>query len=116
MFVCGTGIFPLRNAGRFTKADFILDVALSKIAIYQPGSANQIYEGRAEVSVDLYEVADTTGESTHYIHNFVYPKAGFRDATAIPPSQFRMEYVSQLAKELALYHVEHPPSTGIAEQ
>jgi hypothetical protein len=101
--------------GKKLGADFVLDIALTGITIYQPGSANQIYEGRAEVSVDVYDVNDTTGEPTHYIHPFVYPKTGFRDATSVPPSRFRMEYVSQLARELALKHVEHPPSTGIAE-
>jgi hypothetical protein len=102
--------------GKKLGADFVLDIALSRISIYQPGSANQIYEGRAEVSVDVYDVSDAGEPIHHYIHNFLYPKAGFRDATTIPAGQFRMEYVGQLAKELALYHVEHPPSTGIAEQ
>jgi hypothetical protein len=102
--------------GKKLGADFVLDITLSAIVVYQPGSANQIYEGRAEVNVDVYDVNDATGEPTHYVHPFLYPKAGFRDATSVPPSRFKMEYVSQLARELALKHVEHPPSTGIAEQ
>lgn len=101
--------------GKKLGADFVLDISLSNIVIYQPGSANQIYEGRAEVSVDVHDVTDTTGEPMHYIHPFVYPKTGFRDATSVPLSSFRLQYVGQLARELALKHVEHPPSSGIAE-
>src|SRR5262249_10305667 len=43
--------------GKKLGADYVLDITLSNISIYNPGSGREIYEGRAEVYVDMYEVA-----------------------------------------------------------
>ena len=102
--------------GKKLGADFVLDMSLSGITIFQPNSANQIYEGRAVASVDVYDVSDPAAEPTHYEHHFTHPKTGFIAVDERPVSRFRTEFVAKLAKELALKHVEHPPSTGIAEQ
>jgi hypothetical protein len=102
--------------GKKLGADFVLDVTLGGISIYQPNSANQIYEGRAAVSVDVHDVTDPAAEPNHYEHPFTYPKSRFRAADELPLSRFRTEFVGTLAKELVLKHVEHPPTSGIAEQ
>lgn len=102
--------------GKKLGADFVLDVTLSGINIYQPNSINKLYEGRASVSVDVYDVTDTAGEPTHYDHQFTYPKrTRFTEVEELPLPRFREGFVKDLAKELALKHVEHPPTSGIAE-
>ncbi|HUR55625.1 MAG TPA: hypothetical protein VMZ71_15925, partial [Gemmataceae bacterium] len=63
--------------GKKLNADFVLDIHVGNITVFQPGSGNHIYEGRAEVSVDVYDVAKQNSESKHkYVHSYAYPKTG----------------------------------------
>jgi hypothetical protein len=102
--------------GKKLGADYVLEITLAGLQIYQPRSNNQIYEGRAEVTVDVYDVAETGAAPKHnYTHPYTYPKGMVRSVDAIPSaSQFRQMYVDNLAVELILMHVEHKPSEGIA--
>ncbi len=101
--------------GKKLEADFVLDIHLDRMSLYKPGMLDQVYEGRAEVTVDVYDIDGYTGEPKNYVHAFAFPKTGVRDATSIPQSQFKKWFIENLATELAYKHVEHKPSSGIAE-
>jgi hypothetical protein len=101
--------------GKNLGADFVLDIHLDKVGIYQPGSLNQLYEGRAEVNVDVYDVEAGGEPKANYIHVFEYPKTGVKDATSIPVSKFRKEFIENLAVELCRYHIDYKASSGIAD-
>lgn len=97
-------------------ADFVLEIHLDKMNLYQPNSQQAIYEGRADVTVDVYDVEDgATDPKYTYVHAFAYPKTGFRDASSMPASAFRREFLDRLSLELCEHHVEHRPSSGIAD-
>jgi hypothetical protein len=104
--------------GKQLGADFVLAIHLDNMSLYQPGSQNSFFEGRADVTVDTYDVDLGTEEGPKYTytHGFAYPKTGFRDATTKPVSAFRREFIENLAVEIARYHVDHKPSSGIAER
>ncbi|MBA4063728.1 MAG: hypothetical protein C0501_08445 [Isosphaera sp.] len=102
--------------GRELGADFVLDINLDKMAMFQPGSQNNVYEGRADVTVDVYDVDAGPGEPKHAcVHGFSYPRTGFRDAGSMPQSAFRKLFLENLAVEIARLHVDHKPTSGIAE-
>jgi hypothetical protein len=101
--------------GKALNVDYVLDIHLDKLRLYQPGSLNALYEGHGEVSVFMYDVAEGVAEPKYYVHDFHHPKTGVRDATAIPLGAFKKEYLERLAVELAQYHVDHKISSGIAE-
>ncbi len=101
--------------GKALGVDFVLEVHLDKMRLYQPGSKDQLYEGRAEVSWFLYEVDAGAVEPKYDVYPFSYPKTGFRDATSIPIGTFRKEFLERLAVELAQQHIDHRQSSGIAE-
>jgi hypothetical protein len=83
--------------------------------VYQPGSGNLVYEGRAEVSVDVYDATKPVGEPKHrYVHPYTYPKTGMIAASDVPLSKFKMMFLDKLAGELVLKHIDHKPSEGIA--
>jgi len=97
--------------------DYVLDIHLNKMSLYQPGSSNQIYEGQAEVAVDVYDVGVGIAEPKyHYIDSFKYPQTGVLNATSIPVIRFKFDLLDHLAAELALKHVEHKVDSGIAEE
>ena len=101
--------------GKKLKADFVLDIHVGNISVYQPGSGNHVYEGRANVHVDVYDVSKPNGEPKHkYPHTFTYPKTGMIAAGDMPLPQFKMMFLEKLASELALKHIDHTPSEGNA--
>lgn len=102
--------------GKKLGADYVMEVSLSGIQVYRPGSMNEVYEGRADVTVDVYDVAQPGAAPLHnYVHAYTYPKGMIRDAGVMPASRFKQMYLENLAVELILMHVEHKPSEGIAE-
>ena len=101
--------------GKKLGVDFVLDIHVGNITVYQPGSGNLIYEGRADVSVDVYDVTKPNGEAKHrYPHGYTYPKTGMIAASDVPLSKFKMMFLEKLAGELVLKHIDHKPSEGIA--
>ncbi|HSQ57882.1 MAG TPA: hypothetical protein VLM40_19315 [Gemmata sp.] len=109
-------ITPASTRGQQLGADFVLDMHLTNLSFYQPNSPTQtLYEGHAEVDVD---VCNTHAVDTpdRYVHTFSYPKYGFpMDATSKPLPAFRREFLEHLAIELARYHFDYKPSSGIAD-
>ncbi len=101
--------------GRKLGADYVLDVHLGRMQVYEPGSANMIYQGLAEVSVDVYDSTAKDREPTNkHVHSFKYPRGPVEPAEGKPLSRFKLEFMDTLATELILRHIEHPPGDGIA--
>jgi hypothetical protein len=106
--------------GKKLGADFVLEIYLDKMRLYQPGSLDNIYEGRAEVTVSIYEVGSDDSDykgryPDKYPLSFAYPKTGVRDASAISASEFKKMYLESLTAEIIRHHVDSRPSSGIAD-
>jgi hypothetical protein len=92
--------------GHSVKADFVLDIHLDKMSLYQPGTSNQFYGGYAEVAVDVYEVRRGIAEPRFkYVLVSRYPKTGVLEASSVPLLRFQQEFLQHLATELAEKHV-----------
>ncbi len=102
--------------GQKLGADFVLEIWLDKMRLYQAGTGNSIYEGRAEVFVGVYEIGKDGGElKDKYTHAFSYPKGMVRSADNLPESTFKNQFIENLAAEIARMHVDHKPSNSIAD-
>jgi hypothetical protein len=101
--------------GKALGVDYVLEIHLDKLRVYQPGSSNQLYEGRAEVSVFMYDVEEGAAEPKYYVYPYSFPKTGFLDATSIPLGTFRKDFLERLAVELGQQHIDYKPGSGIAE-
>jgi hypothetical protein len=104
--------------GQKLGADFVLDIFLEKMRLYQQNSANTIYEGRAEVTVAIHEVTASGSEvKDDYKSTFSYPRGGVstRDASSVSEGEFKKLFLDNMATELARMHCDHKPSSGIAE-
>jgi hypothetical protein len=101
--------------GKALGADYVLDVNVGNVNVYQPQSGRRIYEGRAEVEVDVYDVtaAAADGPAHHYTHPFVYPKTGMLATDDVPLSRFRQLFLERLALEVARQHIDYKPGVGI---
>jgi hypothetical protein len=104
------------DIGQKLGADFVLEIWLDKMRLYQPDSRRNIYEGRAEVTVSIYEVGTTGNDlKDRYTHAFAYPRGLVRDASAVPESEFKKQYLESLAAEIARQHVDSKTSNSIAD-
>lgn len=101
--------------GKKLGADYVLDVTVSNIGIYQQGSGREIYEGRAEIDVGLYDVAAGPGEPKHqYVHQHLYPKTGMIASSNLPLSQFKQRFLEKLAHDLIRKHIDYKQADFIA--
>ncbi len=104
------------DIGKKLGADFVLEIWLDKMRLYQPNSQNSIYEGRAEVTVGIYEIGESGGElKDRYTHTFAFPRGIVRDASAISESEFKKQYLDALAFDVACKHVDNKASNSIAD-
>jgi hypothetical protein len=103
--------------GQKLGADFVLEIWLDKMRLYQPNSANNIYEGKAEVQVQIYEIGADDGElKDKYDLPFAYPpNGGVRDASVMSEGKFKMLFMENLASEIARQHIDCKPSNAIAD-
>lgn len=103
--------------GEKLKADFVLEIEMAQMRLYQPNTpiSEKIYEGRAEISVNIYEIGTNNSElKDQYPLSFSYPKGMPRSATAITERQFRQQYIDNLALAITQMHVEHQATDNIA--
>jgi hypothetical protein len=100
-----------REWGKQLKADYVFKIQLDKMSLYQEGSQNRVYEGRAEVTVEVYDVAaGPVKPEYHYVYQFKYPYAGYLEASSIPVSTFKKNFLEHMGAEIAMKHVRHNES------
>jgi hypothetical protein len=103
------------DLGRQVGADYVFDITISGLQMYEPGSAGNVYQGRAELNVDVYDATKRSKDKLYtYPMPFSYPRDIARAADAVPPSRFKQEFMYKLAETLVLRHIDHKPSDGIA--
>jgi hypothetical protein len=103
------------EVGEKLKADFVLDIEMSKMQLYQPNTGQEkIYEGRAEITVTIYEVGSDKGPRDYSL-TFNHPHDMMaRSASVMSESEFKKEYIANLAIEIAEHHVDHMPRNNVA--
>jgi len=103
-----------RAIGKRLKADYVVEITLSGLQMYQPGALNQIYEGKAQVAVDVTDTTEERG-APKYHYEFTFSHPGFpRPADSMAPSQFKLEFLDKLAQDVVFRHVDHKAAEGIA--
>jgi hypothetical protein len=102
--------------GRQMGVDYVIDITIGGLQIYEPGSNKQIYQGKAEVNVDVYDCTKKSGEPLNHVFQISYPHGmGMgRDASAVSVARFKQELMYEIADKIILHHIDHKPSYGIA--
>jgi hypothetical protein len=105
---------PASEIGTKLEADFVLEIELTQVQLYQPNTpaTEKIYEGHAEIGVNIYEVGAPGGDTLkdHYTFAFSYPRGMPRAASAISVGEFKAQYIENLATEIAKRHIDHKKS------
>jgi hypothetical protein len=103
----------LQEIGRNFQADFVICLEISSLSLYEKGSANQIYRGRANIKVSVLEVNDAEDAAMPRDYSYVYPsdaRGGVAVDIDTPPSKFREQFLNYVAKQVAWLFSAHPTS------
>jgi hypothetical protein len=103
----------LQEIGRHFQADYVIYLEISSLSLYEKGSANQIYRGRAKVRVSVIDVNDAEDVAMARDYSYVYPsdaRGGVAADIDTPPGVFREQFLDYVAKQIAWLFSAHPSS------
>lgn len=98
--------------GKHFDVDWVIWLELGALSLYEKGSNNQLYRGRAEVNVSLIDMANGSEAPRQKFFNGMYPGEG-RPAVEVGdsnPAAFRQAFLSHMAQQLSWYFTAHPTS------
>lgn len=98
--------------GRHFGADLVIDLEINELSLYEPGSGNQLYRGKGEISIQVVDV-NRPDEPPIYEETYtpLYPKTrGPIAVSDASPAQFRQAFFNQMARELSWRFTAHPTS------
>lgn len=98
--------------GEHFKADYVIDLAIESLSLYEPGSGNQLFRGRTEIAITVVDVKQRGGDPV-YREQYIceYPKTrGPIPAADGNPQQFRLRFLQHIAKHLSWIFTAHPTS------
>ena len=98
------------EVGRELKVDYVIYLEINSMSLYEKGSSNLMYRGRAGVSVSLVDVnrPDDVPEQTEISAEFPSEARGPLDASMdTSPMQFRAAFLGYVAKRLSWCFTGH---------
>jgi hypothetical protein len=103
----------LDKVGRKLGADYVVYIEISSLSLYETGSRNMLYRGRANLLVSLVDVNRPDDQPPPDNFSTVFPS----DARGpIPvgidaqPMQFRQAFLRHVGRQLSLYFSNYPRS------
>jgi hypothetical protein len=100
---------PAAYVGEYFHADYVIDVSITSMRLFEPGSGNRLYHARADISVQLFDAHRP--DDPHLFQKELsveYPDAsGPVDASDTNLSQFRLKFVHKLGTDLAWLFTAH---------
>ncbi len=95
--------------GKHFEADYVINVEVNSVTLYEQGSANTLFRGRADISLDVVEVHKPV-EGPIYREEYTceYPKVkGPIPVDNSNPAQFRQRFLNVVARELSWRFTSH---------
>jgi hypothetical protein len=90
--------------GKELGADYVIDVHVAKMSIYQADLAKEFYQGRANLDVTVYVTNQPDKIFEQYQHNSHHAEKSSLDTT---PDGYRTAFTEVIARELAWRHIPH---------
>ncbi len=99
----------VQEIAKYFRADYVINLDIGSITLYEQGSHNTLFHGRAEISVNAVDVHKTAdGPIFHKEYVCEYPRAkGPIPVGDSNVAQFRQLFLSVLARELSWMFTSH---------
>jgi hypothetical protein len=101
----------MAEIGRRFDADYVICVEINALSMYEPGGLNQLYRGRANLTVSLTDVKKPDDSPLQEVCSCVYPSEAHGPISAdldMSPPQFRQAFLSHVAQQLSWYFSRYP--------
>jgi hypothetical protein len=97
------------EVGKHFSADYVIELEINSVSLYEQGSANTLFRGHAEISIDVVDVhKPAEGPIYREEYSIDYPRArGPIPASEASVSQFRQRFLAQIARELSWRFTAH---------
>ncbi len=108
----GSNTLSPREIGQKLKADFVINLEINSISLYEKGSFNQLFRGKTEIAITCVDVHKPQGEGTmlQEIYPREYPGArGPIDAGNSSVLEFRTQFLNVIAQGLARFFIAYSP-------
>ncbi len=100
--------------GEHFEADKVIFLEMDSMTLYESGSANQLYRGRASISVKLFNLENPDESPIEKVYTCEYPSSrGPIAADDMPPRQFYLAFLGHMAKHMSWYFTAHPLSETV---
>ena len=94
----------LAAAGKELGADYVIDLTLNSMSIFQPEFGREFYQGRAQLQVVVWDTDKPDAPYQDYFH----PSIGEQKSTAVlSPAGYRKYFLGRVAIEVAHRHIPH---------
>jgi hypothetical protein len=99
----------LQKVGHDFNADYVIDLEIVKLSLYEPGANQQIYRGQSQIDVSVLDMKHPDDTVPPKEFNDRYPTEARGDMTPfdVTPTAFREKFLEHMAKRLAFYFVDH---------
>jgi hypothetical protein len=101
---------PSEVGGHFN-ADYVIDVEVNRLSMYEPGSSNLLFRGHAELTVSLVDVNHPDDSPDHRELTITFPGEVTGGAISVddkPPQVFKAEFYTRVATQVAWQFTAHP--------
>jgi hypothetical protein len=98
-----------REIGKFFHADYLIDLEINSLTLYEQGSFNSMYRGRAAISIAVVDVHNPSdGFKYKEEYSIEYPKSkGPLPADGSNSAQFRQMFLNTITKQLSWRFTSH---------
>jgi hypothetical protein len=103
---------PLDEIGNHFNADYVIDLEIAKLSLFEHGSYNQIYRGRSEISITVCDVKNPDEGAMSEEFSWIFPKDSAQGVHIDdqPKAKFRDEFYKAIATQIAWRFTSHPTS------
>jgi hypothetical protein len=107
----GWRAMEMAEVGRRLGADYVICLEINSLSMYEPGSANGLYRGRANLTVSLTDVKKPDDWPMQEAFTTSYPAEAHGPISAdldMSPPQFRQAFLGHVAKQLSWRFSRYP--------
>ena len=100
-----------RQIGLEVGADYVIDLMLNSISMYQPEDAGQFFKGSGDIKGVVYDVDDPDTTFREYVHPFTGIQSGV--GGRFNEDAYRRYLIDKIATEIAHRHIPHIARTEL---
>jgi hypothetical protein len=103
------------DIGQHFNADYVIDIEVLDISIYEPGTSRRLMRGRSKVAVAAYDMSSKLRDPAFNPpeFNFTYPRGHEVSVDEVPASTFRQKFVKRIASDLVIQFTAHKSDTKV---